>query len=269
MRLFGNTQREQVLNISTQNISANPYQPRKHFDEAKLQELADSIVEMGIIQPITVRKRNNSYEIVAGERRFRAAKRAGLKEIPALVKDYSDTDMARAALIENIQRENLNPLEEAQAYDHLLQQFNITQDDLAKQVGKSQSTIANKRRLLKLTPEVKQYLYSGELTERHARALLRIKDENQQIDIANLAVNSNWTVREINNYIDDFLKKSLEQGHDLEKKKKKRRFVVRDIRIFTNAINAAYKTMRESGIDAKLSKNETEQYQEYIIRIPK
>ena len=166
--------------IDINKIEANENQPRKVFDDEKIEELATSIKENGLIQPIIVRKYNRNYQIIAGERRFRACKLAGLKTVPCIIKDIDDKQVDTYAIIENIQRENLSPIEEAKAYKTLIDTYNMNQTELANKVGKKQSTIANKLRLLKLSDDVKEALKTKQITERHARAMLSLDEEKQQ-----------------------------------------------------------------------------------------
>lgn len=163
-----------------EEVQPNPFQPRKTFSDEQLQELVDSIREKGIIQPLLVRRRSDGYELIAGERRWRAAQRAGLREIPILVKDVSDSEMLELSLVENIQRENLNPIEEAEAYKRLMEQFHLTQEEISKKVGKDRSTIANTVRLLRLPPEIKLSLAEGKITMGHARAFLSLEGVDKQ-----------------------------------------------------------------------------------------
>jgi ParB family chromosome partitioning protein len=163
-----------------EEVHPNPFQPRKAFSDEQLQELVDSIREKGILQPLLVRRRSDGYELIAGERRWRAAQRAGLREIPILVRDVSDSEMLELSLIENIQREDLNPIEEAEAYKRLMEQFHLTQEEISKKVGKDRSTIANTVRLLKLPPEIKLSLAEGKITMGHARAFLSLDGVDKQ-----------------------------------------------------------------------------------------
>jgi ParB family chromosome partitioning protein len=163
-----------------EEVQPNPFQPRKTFSDEQLQELVDSIREKGILQPLLVRRKSDGYELIAGERRWRAAQRAGLREIPILVRDVSDSEMLELSLIENIQRENLNPIEEAEAYKRLMEQFHLTQDEISKKVGKDRTTIANMVRLLRLPPEIKLSLAEGKITMGHARAFLSLDGVDKQ-----------------------------------------------------------------------------------------
>ncbi|HEY8362411.1 MAG TPA: ParB/RepB/Spo0J family partition protein [Tissierellaceae bacterium] len=192
-------EKETVEYISIDLISPNKNQPRKSMDESALNELADSIKVHGLIQPIIVRKVDKRYEIIAGERRWRACEIAGLKEIPCIVKDVGDGESSKYALIENIQREDLNPIEEALAYKRLMEEYNLTQEELAKELGKSRSYIANTVRLLNLPEKVIEYITAGKLTAGHGKALLSIKDENKQLQIAEEIINNDLNVREAEN----------------------------------------------------------------------
>jgi len=190
-----------VENIKISDIEPNQFQPRKHFDDESLKELSDSIKEHGIIQPIIVRRNDFGYQIVAGERRWRAAKLAGLKEVPAIVKDFDDQKVMEIALIENLQREDLNPIDEAKAYKSLMEQFNLTQEEISKRVGKSRSSIANSIRLLNLDEEVQNMLMEGKITTGHAKVILALQDAEKQNMIAKKIVDKNLNVRDTENLI--------------------------------------------------------------------
>lgn len=267
MSIFGGDRPDRVMQIPLDQINVNPYQPRKEFDEEKLQELSDSIKEVGLLQPIVVRRVKNGFELIAGERRLRAAKLANIDRLPALVKDFTDQEIARAALIENIQRENLNPLEEAIAFEALLQKFEMTQSELAKQVGKSQSTIANKLRLLKLPEDVKSLITGGQLTERHGRALLVLEEDEERSAIARKIIEDGWNVRQTVSNIETM--KEIAASVSEELPNKRRSALIRDVRIFINAIKSAFNTMKESGVSAEMEQSENETYHEFIIRVPK
>lgn len=197
------TKKEDVKEINLDELRSNPYQPRKVFDEEKLNELTDSIKEFGIFEPIIVKKSIKGYEIVAGERRCLAAKKAGLKTIPAIVRDFTDDEMMTIALLENIQRENLNVIEEANAYKNMLETMNLTQEELARKLGKSRSHVTNILGILKLPRKVQDLVLSNKITMGHARALSKLNDEAEIFDMASRIVNENMSVRtleeEINN----------------------------------------------------------------------
>ena len=183
--------------IKVADIRPNPYQPRKKFDETGLSELADSIKEHGVFNPILVRKSISGYELIAGERRLRASKLAKLEEIPAIIVDFDDRDMMEVSLLENIQREDLSPLDEAKAYEQLIKKLNYTQEELGKRVSKSRTYITNTMRLLKLPAKIQDLLNSGKLSYGHARALLAIDDEDTMEKLANRCIKENLTVRDI------------------------------------------------------------------------
>lgn len=202
----------EIVQIKITDIRSNPYQPRKIFDEEALNELASSIKEHGIVQPIIVKKSIKGYELVAGERRTKAAKIAGLETVPAIVKDFDDEEMMEIALIENIQRENLNPIEEAMAYDSILRSSNITQEELAKKFGKSRSYITNSLGLLRLPDDTKKYVEDNKLSMSHARALSKLEDNNQINRLANKIVNEGLNVRAIENITRDIHEQEEKQN---------------------------------------------------------
>ena len=196
---------EQTLNIN--RIEPNKNQPRKEFNEDSLQELADYIKQIGVIEPLVVVKRKGYYELIAGERRWRAARLAGLKEVPVVIKDYDDQQIVEIALIENIQREDLNPIEEAHAYERLIQEFNLTQDEVAERVSKSRTTVTNALRLLKLTEKVQQMLIDDMLSTGHVRALITIADPQLQYETAMYIFDKKLSVRETESYVKKLLNK--------------------------------------------------------------
>lgn len=183
--------------IRLSRIEPNRDQPRKDFDEEQLNELAESIRQYGILQPLLVQKKGDMYEIIAGERRWRAAKLAGLKEVPVVVREYSEQQAVEIALIENVQREDLNPIEEALAYQRLMQEFHLKQEEIAERVSKNRSTITNSMRLLNLNPEVQQMLVNNEITSGHARALLSIDNQEAQVELAKQIVKEQMSVRQV------------------------------------------------------------------------
>ncbi len=193
---FQDSNNEQVISIDINLIKSNKDQPRKHFDNEKLIELANSIKEHGIIQPIVVRKENQFYVIIAGERRWRAAKLLNLKEVPIIIKELSDVEVVQISLIENIIREDLNPIEEATAYNKLLNDFNLTQEEISKQVSKSRSAIANSLRLLNLDERIQGYLIEGVLSEGHGRAILALENKEDQYVVAQKVIDENLNVRQ-------------------------------------------------------------------------
>ena len=186
-----------IVEINIDEIRSNPYQPRKVFDPVSLQELADSILEHGVVQPIIVKKSVKGYELIAGERRTKASRLAGLKTIPAIIRDFDDQEMMEIALIENIQRENLNPIEEANAYENIINSTNMTQDEIAKKFGKSRSYVTNMLGLLKLPDETKKLVETGKLSMSHARSLSKLEDQSEINKLASKIVNDNLNVRDI------------------------------------------------------------------------
>ncbi len=258
-----------IIYINIDNIRPNPYQPRKHFNKASLEELCESIKQYGVIQPINVRKiSNNNYELVAGERRLKAASMAHLKEIPAIVVNVDDNDSAILALIENLQRENLNYLEEAEGYSNLISEHNLTQEELARKIGKSQSTIANKIRLLKLSPIIKKILIDNSLTERHARALLKLHDEQLQLKVLKYVCEKGFNVKKTEDLVEKVIERYLRKISLKETERKMSR-AVKDVRIFVNTIKQAVDIMKKSGVNAKAAQFDRGDYFEFIVRVPK
>jgi ParB family chromosome partitioning protein len=193
---FGQAESKALLYCGIEEIVPNPSQPRKHFDESKLQELAESVREKGILEPLLVRRTDQGYELIVGERRWRAAQKAGLREVPVLVKEVEGREAFEISLIENLQREDLNPIEEAEAYKHLIDEFNISQDDLSKRIGKDRTTITNTLRLLKLPLEVRNQLLQNRITSGHARALLSLENKEKQKELCALIIKKGLSVRE-------------------------------------------------------------------------
>lgn len=263
MNIFSNN-KEKIVHIKLTQIITNENQPRTIFDAGKIEELADSIKIHGVLQPIIVRAINNQYEIVAGERRYRACVLLNLETIPAIIKDFNEEEAASVSLIENIQRENLTAIEEAKAYKALMEINHLKQENLANQLGKSQSTIANKIRLLKLPVEIQNTILNKQITERHARALLILKEENKQYKVLNKIIDKQLTVKETENYIKKLL--------DSEDKPKGRIIskISKDARIAINTINhAIFMVKEQSGIDLETNQIEDEQFFIYQIKIPK
>ena len=255
--------------IPIKNILPNPHQPRRDFDKAALQDLSISIMEYGLMQPVTVRQTGPfDYELIAGERRLTACRNLGMTYIPAIVMTASTTDSAILALVENIQRENLSYIEEAEAFCTLISEHGLTQEELADKLGKSQSTIANKIRILKLSPKVRRMLAENNLTERHARALLRLPDDRQRQKAIKLIAERGFNVAKTEELVDKLLKASAESRLAARKNHDGGR-VFKDVRIFNNTIRQAVDMMRRSGIEAKANKKESDDYIEYTIHIPK
>jgi len=245
-------QNNEILYLPVDKIGSNPYQPRKVFEREPLEELAQSIKKYGVMQPISVRRINGAaYELVAGERRLRASKLAGLETIPAIIVNVNDRDSAALALIENLQREDLNYLEEAEGYVNLISDYSYTQEQLAAQIGKSQSAVANKLRILKLSPKIQKILIDNGLTERHARALLKLPDEESRLETLKKVINGDLNVKKTENLIESVLN-AVTGGAD-ERRRRKRSAVkpyIRDLRLFTNTIKEAVDIMNNSGVNA-------------------
>ena len=193
--------KNEIIYVQTEQIRPNPFQPREEFNQEHITELAQSIKEKGVIQPLLVRRRGDSYELIAGERRLRASKSLGLKELPVIVKDVDDKDSLEFALIENIQRESLNPIEEAHAYQHLIDKFQVTQEKISEGLGKARTTIANTLRLLKLPHEIQDEMKKGRISFAHGRALLEVEDENRQRKLTQEIISRGLSVRELENVI--------------------------------------------------------------------
>ncbi|WP_408605280.1 nucleoid occlusion protein [Bacillus timonensis] len=257
---------EEVRQIPINEIVPNRYQPRTVFAEDKIRELALTIRTHGIIQPIVVRQfADKQYEIIAGERRWRAVQTLEWETIPAIVKDFNDAETASVALIENLQREELSAIEEAYAYARLLELHNLTQEALAQRLGKGQSTIANKLRLLKLPEEVHQVLMQKKLTERHARALIPLKDPEKQINLMHEIIEKELNVKQT----EDRVVKILESEKQQKKPKPKFKAVSRDMRIAMNTIRQSLTMVEESGVSLNTEEEEFDDYFQFTIRIPK
>lgn len=258
-----------ITYISIENIRPNPYQPRKQFNKAALEELCESIKQYGVLQPINVRKISGCYyELVAGERRLRAATMAGLKEIPTIVISVDDNDSAVMALIENLQREDLSYMEEAEGYFNLISEHGFTQEELANKIGKSQSTIANKIRLLKLPPLVKKIVADNNLTERHARALLKLHDEQLQLRVLKHVCEKGLNVKRTEELVERAIEKYSAEPQKKAVERKMTRSI-KDIRIFVNTIRQAIDIMKKSGVNAKAAQLDRGEYVEFVVRIPK
>ncbi len=260
------THLEEVRQIPINEIVPNRYQPRTVFAEDKIKELALTIRTHGIIQPIVVRQfTDNQYEIIAGERRWRAVQTLEWETIPAIIKEFNDAETASVALIENLQREELSAIEEAYAYARLLELHNLTQEALAQRLGKGQSTIANKLRLLKLPEEVQQMLMLKKLTERHARALIPLKDPEKQIKLMQDIIEKQLNVKQTEDRVD----KILELEKEKKRPKPKFKAVSRDMRIAMNTIRQSLTMVEESGVNLNTEEEEFDDFFQFTIRIPK
>lgn len=255
------------MDIPIRQIRPNQSQPRKTFKDEELNSLAASIEENGILQPLTVRRLNlQEYELVAGERRLRAAVIAGLKRVPCIVIKCTDRESAIFALLENLQRSDLGMFEEARGISRLIRKYNLTQEEAAAKLGKKQSTVANKLRLLKLTMDEQDWINQAGLSERHARALLRIADENLRKEALSKVISESLNINQTEELVDNIISSSFIAVDD---KHRKKRVVIKDVRIFINTINKAVDTMRLAGINAVSKRAENDDYIEYTVRIPK
>lgn len=242
-----------LLNVPIDSVIPNPFQPRKTFSDESLQELSDSVKTYGVLQPLLVAQLDGGqYLLIAGERRLRAAKLAGLVNIPVLVGCFNSQEVAEVALIENLQREDLHFLEEAEGYELLLQEFSITQEQMAERVGKKQSTISNKLRLLKLSPAVRQILREQALTERHARALLTLEDEAAQQSVLQAVVENGLNVRQTEALIESLSEETAPEEAAVGRKRIK---VIRDVRIFLNTIKKVVGDLKGTGVKVKVKQD--------------
>jgi ParB family chromosome partitioning protein len=256
---------EEVRQIPIEHIVPSPYQPRTIFDDDKIEELCQTIKTHGIIQPIVVRLRNEKYELIAGERRYRAAKKLGLESIPGIIREFNDSQAASIALIENLQREGLTAIEEAVAYQQLIDLHHLTQESLAQRLGKGQSTIANKLRLLHLPEEAKQYLMQRKITERHARALLALNDTDLQIKLLNEISEKDLNVKQTEARV----KQILDAMKDAEQPKPRRVSYSKDVRLALNTIRQSVDMVVKSGLNIDTEESDHDGYYQVVIKIPK
>ncbi|CAH1224446.1 Nucleoid occlusion protein [Paenibacillus plantiphilus] len=265
-RLFGLTEQksnqDEVKQIPVGEIDTSPYQPRTVFDDDRIEELSQTIKTHGVIQPIVVRVRNNRYEIIAGERRFRAVTKLGLDAIPAIIREFNDSQAASIALIENLQREGLTAIEEAVAYQKLIDLHQLTQESLAQRLGKSQSTIANKIRLLNLSDPVKASLMERKITERHARALLSLDSDELQQKVLEDIISKELNVKQTEARV-AFFKEATKA------KKSKRISFTKDVRLALNTIRQSIDMVTGSGLQIKTNEKDCEDHYEIVIHIPK
>ena len=252
-----------VLFVPVGHIRPNPSQPRRMFDMAGLQELAASIAQYGVLQPLTVRKTAAGFELVAGERRLRASKMAGLPVVPCIVVAVDEQDSCMLAMVENLQRRDLDYIEQAEALARLMQTYHLSQEQAAQKIGKSQSAVANKLRLLQHSPAILQALRENGLSERHARALLRVRGEQERLRIIALIRQNDWTVAKTEQYIDALAAPAPQERKELGG------FRLRDVRIFFNSVNHQLELIRAAGIDAGSERSETDAEIVLTIRIPK
>lgn len=250
--------------LPVEELRPNPRQPRRVFDEQGLQELAESIRAYGILQPLTVRRTEGGFELVAGERRLRAAKLAGERQVPCLVARMGEEDSALLALIENLQRRDLDCWEEAEAIARLIGTYHLTQEQAAEKLGRSQPAVANKLRLLRLSERVRDSLRQKGLSERHARALLRLSDEQIQLHALEEIARRGYNVERTEQYIESLLQESR-----ITPPKGRGTYIIKDVRLFLNSVDRGLGIMRQAGVNARLGRQDTEEEILLTIRIPK
>ena len=254
---------EKLMELPVEHIRPNPYQPRTVFEEEGIRELAGSIRRHGILQPLTVRRQGESWELIAGERRLRAAKLAGLEKVPCVLSRADDDTSAMLALVENLQRRDLHYLEEAAAIAAYIQKTGITQEEAAARLSRSPSALANKLRLLRLGEQCREILVEQHLTERHARALLRLEDESERVKAAKHIAKHHLNVAQAEQYIEHRL--AALQSTPAHR----RTFILKDVRLFLNSLDRGLRLVREAGIDAQAEREETEEGILLMIHIPK
>ncbi|MBR5093483.1 MAG: ParB/RepB/Spo0J family partition protein [Oscillospiraceae bacterium] len=274
-RIRPGTRRGGILSLRVDDIAPDPVQPRRRFDDEALRELSESIRRYGILNPLTVRLRSGRYHLVAGERRLRAAKLAGLREVPCILIDADMQDAALLALIENLQREDMDPLEEAEGLQRVIGMFGLSQEELARRIGKSQSAVANKLRLLKLPGEIREAMRRHGLSERHGRALLRLPDARAQRQVLREILDKDLTVAATEALVERLLAQARagqpagEESAAPEKKERRRSFILKDVRVFLNSVSRSVEMMQQGGIGAAMERQETEEALILTISIPK
>lgn len=259
-----------IIYLSVEDIEPNPVQPRQHFSDSDLHELSMSIAEYGILNPLTVRLRESRYELVAGERRLRAAKLAGMCDVPCILLDVSLEEASLIALVENLQRKDLDFVEEANGLNQLISLFGLSQEEAARRIGKSQSAVANKLRLLKLPGDVLDSLRDNGLTERHGRALLRLNDADAQRIALAYIIQNELNVAATDSYIESLLAAEAEaEAENEDKSERRRKFIMKDVRVFVNTILHGLDLMKQGGIEAGMQREETDEELILTIKIPK
>ena len=254
-----------IVQLPVDEIDPNPNQPRREFDEAALAELSASIAEYGVISPLTVRLHFGRYELVAGERRLRAARLAGLRKVPCIVLDVDMEESSLLAMVENLQRQDLDFLEEARGMANLMRMYGLSQEDCARRLGRSQSAVANKLRLLKLPEDVLEALRQNGLTERHGRALLRLGDDAARRAALSHILEAGLNVAQTDAYIDALLAPAAEKP----RRGRRRALILKDVRVFLNSLSRSLDVMKRGGIDAEFKKEETDEALVVTISIPK
>ena len=266
LRKKGMLDSNRVLFLPVDAIAPNPDQPRRVFPQHELEELAASIRSLGLLQPLTVRRGERGWELVAGERRLRAAKLAGLTEVPCLSLQIDNQRSSLLALVENLQRRDLDYIEEAEGLARLMRLYGLSQEQAAQRVGKSQSAVANKLRLLRHSPQVLAMLRENQLSERHARALLRLPEEEDRLAVLQTVIRQQLNVAKTEAYIDAYLAKKNAQEPP---KRGIRKLIVRDVRLFLNSVNHSLELVRSAGIQAETKQEETDREIVLTIRLPK
>lgn len=261
---MGDHEEKRVLRLGVESIRPNPRQPRRLFDEGGLRELAASIRRHGIVQPLVVRRRMDGWELVAGERRLRAARLAGLETVPCVEAEVDERESALLALVENLQRQDLHYFEEAAAIADYLRRTGSTQEEAAAQLGRSAPAVANKLRLLRLSPACRALLLERNLTERHARALLRLEDEEERLAAVRRAADRHWNVAQTEQYIERRLRE-LQAASPAGR----RTYILKDVRLFLNSVDRGLRIVREAGVEAKCLREDTEEEIVMTIRIPR
>lgn len=261
---MGTSEEKRVLRLEVETIRPNPRQPRRLFDETGLRELAASVRRHGVLQPLVVRRRPDGWELVAGERRLRAARLAGLDTVPCVEALVDERESALLALVENLQRQDLHYFEEAAAIADYIRRSGVTQEEIAAQLGRSPSAVANKLRLLRLSPACQALLLERGLTERHARALLRLEDDEERLSAARKAADRQWTVAQTEQYIERRI-----QELQTTPPAGRRTYIIKDVRLFLNSVDRGLRIVREAGVDARCSREDTEEEIVMTIRIPR
>lgn len=259
---------DEVHAIPVHLITAGKYQPRQEFDEEALVELAESIRVHGLLQPVMLRRAPIGYELILGERRLRACKKLGWELIPAIVRDVDDKEAAELALIENLQRADLSVFELAEGYERLLNEFNLTQEELAQRLGISQANVANKLRLLKLPPEVREVISREMLSERHARALLRLPSTELQLEVVNQIVKDSLTVKQTEELVASLLAHPAEE-RKRPRKPKRPKLILKDLRVFSNSLRELTETLKSSGLGVEIEEEEDEELYQVIVTVRK
>ena len=264
MGIFAKTREDVLLSLPIDSIEVSPYQPRVFFEESTLRSLAESIRRSGVLQPLTVEKKDGRYRLIAGERRLRAAKMAGLSRVPCLLREETEENAALLALTENLQREDLHYLEEAAAIGRYIRNFSLTQEEAAARLGLSQSAVANKLRLLRLSREVQRRLVDYSLSERHARALLRLTEEAERLSAVDHIARHALTVAESERYIEALLARTQQTPP-----RRRPTYLIRDVRFFLNSVEKGLRTMQEAGLSADMERQDGENDILLTIRIQK